>query len=167
MNNLSVGDQTQDQEHDYHPIMINGQPALFIPATSAMSSTLFSQMMMSSSGNNQLDSLTSIENTAQNIQSTFQSHQANTNMYNNSTNSMSLNAIGLNQVFSDPNSCNGLSFVNVGEAGNNVISNLENLNQNQIILNNNQLASDTNGQQQVICIQPDGNSIGNIYIKFS
>lgn len=166
--NLQITDQTtalqqqqqQDLNSEYHPIMVNGQPALFIPATSAMSSSLFSQMMMSSStGNNQLDALTSVENTVQNQNSTFQAqiNNNNNNAYNNITSGNM--GININQVF-DNSTCNGMSLMSSSEIGNtvdnNVIHNLENLNQNQIILNNNQLMSGTNGPQQVICIQPDG-----------
>lgn len=152
--------QQQDPNSEYHPIMVNGQPALFIPATSAMSSSLFSQMMMSAGpgAGNQLDALTSVENTVQNNQQpTF---QENTNNNNNVFNG---NHMNINQVFGDNSSCIGMGFMNASEAGNNVdnnvIGNLENLGQNQLILNNNQLMSGTNAPQQVICIQPDGKLI--------
>lgn len=149
--------QQQDPNSEYHPIMVNGQPALFIPATSAMSSSLFSQMMMSSGVGNQLDALTSVENTVQNNQQpTFQENTNNSNVFNG-------NNMNENQVFGENSSCNGMGFMNASEAGNNVdnnvISNLENLGQNQLILNNNQLMSGTNAPQQVICIQPDGKLI--------
>ena len=40
---------TQAQMTQVHTIMLNGQPALFIPASSAMSSNLLSQMLMNNS----------------------------------------------------------------------------------------------------------------------
>lgn len=42
--------QQQQQLTQVHTIMLNGQPALFIPASSAMSSNLLSQMLMNNNG---------------------------------------------------------------------------------------------------------------------
>lgn len=152
-NHTTDQQQQQDPNSEYHPIMVNGQPALFIPATSAMSSSLFSQMMMTG---NQMDALSSVENTVQNTQQpTFQDQQIN-----NNSNVYNANNMNINQELAHNSSCNGMGFMNIGEVGNsvdnNVINNLENLNQNQLILNNNQLMSGTSAPQQVICIQPDG-----------
>jgi hypothetical protein len=49
MTNQALVDN-QQQLTQVHTIMLNGQPALFIPASSAMSSNLLSQMLMNNNG---------------------------------------------------------------------------------------------------------------------
>ena len=49
---LIENQQQAPQVTQVHTIMLNGQPALFIPASSAMSSNLLSQMLMNNSNNN-------------------------------------------------------------------------------------------------------------------
>lgn len=161
-NQLQQNDQHQSE---YHPIMLNGQPALFIPASSAISSNLLSQMMMT----NQFETLNSVENTIEQPSQGFQQTQnpqimdtltnniTPTNIPNNTNNIM-------NEIKNESNINNSSApnFVNVaGDTNNieinlaNVFGNLENLTQNQMIVNDNQGTNNVN--QQLICINQDGN----------
>ena len=164
--------QQQSQQQEVHTIMLNGQPALFIPASSAMSSNLLCQLMMNNQmnanqfdfsnnqnmgtdtnnfasilGNNQQFILSNENNTAANEQ-IEQTPQLENHIVLNNNNTIQLSGEDLNSFASQVN----MSGFNC---------NMEGINQPQQIVinsNNNQISNDMNQQQQqqIICIQPDG-----------
>ncbi len=67
-------DANNIQQQQVHTIMLNGQPALFIPASSAMSSNLLSQMLM-----NQTTSQTTSNNSTATTSSKHESISSETN----------------------------------------------------------------------------------------
>jgi hypothetical protein len=80
LDNQQQQQQQQQQITQVHTIMLNGQPALFIPASSAMSSNLLSQMLM-----NNNSTLANSE-----AQSSSNSTNTNSNNQNFDLNSMNL-----------------------------------------------------------------------------
>jgi hypothetical protein len=64
------------QQQQVHTIMLNGQPALFIPASSAMSSNLLCQMLMNQNNN---QSTTSTNNSSTTTTTTSSSSATNSN----------------------------------------------------------------------------------------
>ncbi len=111
--NFFKAEPTQFQQtemiQEVHTIMVNGQPALFIPASSAMSNNLLCQMMMSSQGqiNNQFDIINQITDN-----------------------------------HSQPNTSN-----------NNLVQQV----QNEIFWTDNTVSVGDTQNQQILCLQPDGN----------
>lgn len=155
--NQLQSEQQQQQQQEYHPIMLNGQPALFIPASSAISSNLLSQMMMSNQSNeNKLEAFNpETSNHTMNSQpmETINLHEnlnSNTEVTNQNNN---LNLCNDFNVLA-----NGSYEINNFSNVNNVIGNLENMNQNQVFFNGTQIGlSQQNVNQQLICVQQDGN----------
>ena len=83
-NQALVDNQQQHQLTQVHTIMLNGQPALFIPASSAMSSNLLSQMLMNNNG--------ALVNTETQSSTINTSHNINNN---NNNQTFDLNSINL------------------------------------------------------------------------
>jgi hypothetical protein len=85
LDNQQQQQQQQQQITQVHTIMLNGQPALFIPASSAMSSNLLSQMLM-----NNNSTLTNSEAQSSSLNSVNNSTNTNSNNQNFELNSMNL-----------------------------------------------------------------------------
>ena len=149
-------DFQQENPNEVHTIILNGQPALFIPASSAMSSNLLCQMMTNQINPNQFDfsnNEISLQN-QENIQ-TYQNEIINQTFNANSNiNVISSNLTDEHNIFSIVGQNNNNTNIN------DIIGNLENLNQNTISLSSNQEVLTVNqsndNNQEIMSIDKDG-----------